>query len=31
MTNVVIPNAAHEIHHDQPEAFMQAVLQWLVK
>lgn len=29
MTNVVIPNAAHEIHHDQPEAFMQAVLQFV--
>jgi hypothetical protein len=26
MASVIIPNAAHEIHHDQPDAFMQAVL-----
>lgn len=26
MTSVIIPNAAHEIHHDQPNAFIQTVL-----
>ena len=31
MTNVVIANAAHEIHHDQPDEFMQAVLHFLKK
>lgn len=29
MTSEVIPGAGHEIHHDQPEAFMRAVLAFI--
>jgi len=29
MAIVIIPNAVHEIHHDQPEACMQVVLDFI--